>query len=778
MIFIHSTNGGTLESTWNSYNDNADGSGTSAQFIVGPDGTIWQTVEMYSSMAEYAKANDPYNNRSIAIALVHNSMEFSGKEEVPSAQYNATLQLVQYLMKQYQIPLGEHEADWVSERCLSSDSAMTPGVYGHYQIGDCAGVDQDPGQEMFTAFRADLRTSSQNPNTGGTGSGGRMVPYDTYARPYSWPTTGRILQPYGFTEEAQSLGQRFPGIYPIGDPGVIFSTTNHTEPPLDPAIAKYINPNIDIAPADDTASARAVYATQAGWLTFAGWAGPEKGYTIQLESDIEGDGQADLATRYMRLQPPEDGFFAPDIPEYYPDVAPIENPTEQNPRSLEDTVPPVYTIEAEHMKIADTTRAEATTDSLASAGAAMRLTDSTSISQSVERKADQIMISAKVTKCFIPLPEGVKMSLYVDGNLVSSANVASNIWQTYTFEPDALDGSKHDIKITYDKPLLSCSQLWIDTVNFVVVNPNTPTVERVSEVAIEAESLNPLTDEGKAPTIKESADTSDGKYVAFTSNGRLEGEINSPDSNYFSIRARADLCGEEVPVLTISLNDKKLLDLGVNQSSWMEYSTDIPSAGTADSAPTDGEATSATHKLAIEFANDEFQLGRCDRNVYVDVLSFINYQTTQTTYSETSLIGKTKYVAFNQLLGYVSSSRGTDAEWAAASTSLRLDKDIQAGELERLKQAFAGGVPNSNQTYLSYRIMYNNPNMSTFPPPTEVDRFINAKVDNPYIVETDDNTVAGNLKTIFDEPQSPMFFFCAIRQRGDNVKCIYEPNPY
>src|SRR5690606_6357649 len=107
-----------------------------------------------------------------------------------------------------------------------------------------------------------------------------------------------------------------------------------------------------------------------------------------------------------------------------------------------------------------------------------------------------------------------------------------------------------------------------------------------------------------------------------------------------------------------------------------------------------------------------------------------------------------------------------------------LDETSTPEDVEAAKQAFYSRIPNANQTYLSYRIMYNNPNFTTFPPPTERDLFINAKVDDPYIVETDDNKVAGSLKTVYDEPQSPMFFFCALRQRGDNVRCIFEATPY
>jgi hypothetical protein len=145
----------------------------------------------------------------------------------------------------------------------------------------------------------------------------------------------------------------------------------------------------------------------------------------------------------------------------------------------------------------------------------------------------------------------------------------------------------------------------------------------------------------------------------------------------------------------------------------------------------------------------------CDRNLVVDYIQLQQNQTTQAPKNRESLIGKTKYVAFNQLLGYVSASRGSDAP---------LGTDMSK-------------VPDANQTFLSYRIMYNNPNVTTFPVPSDPDSFINARVDNPYIIETPDNTTAGSLRDITTTPNAPMYFFCAHRTKGNNVKCIYYPNP-
>ncbi len=942
LIFLHATAGGDLDSNWEYFNSGSDGDQTNAHFIVGKDGTIYQTVELYQSVAEYAITNTPYNYRSIGIEMVHQRMEFTGKDEIPVAQYEATLKLVSFLISQYGIPMGEHQYDWMSDTNFDPNPEFTPGVYSHYQIGPAA--HKDIGKEAFRAFRQDLQATTPGSSPTAGGGGGRMVPYDKYARPYSWPMTGSILQNYGFTEQAQSLGVRFPGLYPLGDPNVVFSVTNHTEPPLDPQTAKYINPNIDIQPDGNSAGSRAVYATHAGWLTFADWAGPEKGYTIQIESDVEGDGQADLSTRYMRLQAPQSGYFAPDIALFKPsnlntlptvnglcttpanndwansnrwdeqikqaialvktlenvevpcnlvkavmrqesggiehdrnaegymglmqvgtssatagasncdwarfnvattqgnitcgiqqiardyaacnnsydgailkyfagkcDGASVvdssgvsgsdylkavkqnldylnsqtaqtpppasdtsQNPTGQNPVSTEVKIPPIKTIEAEHMKISQSgSPSGSQADGSASLGQALRLGDAATAASTNRNKADRLGIAVKQIKGPTCIADS-QLIVLINNQEIERLTVSSTIYKTYYIQPSGLDGSEHTISLQFANPsLLTCQrQLWIDTINYIVTNPNTPTVETISDITIEAEDLADVTEGDKKTTIITDNQASQNKYVAFTSNGRIEKEISIPDSNYIGVRARGDVCGEEVsPIITIKLDDQEVFTVGLNRPGWTEFSTDLklPTSAT----PSDTEAPTSdekTYLLSIEFTNDQDRTVLCDINAYVDLVRFVKYETSQSTASTTSLIGKTKYVAYNQLIGYVSSSRGTSSE----RSEYKFDPQ-QSQQTDYYNTV--GQVPNPSQTYLSYRIMYNNPNLTTFPQPDQADAFINAKVDNPYIVETDNNTVAGSLKTSFQEPLSPMYFFCALRTAGNSVKCINTPNP-
>jgi hypothetical protein len=188
-----------------------------------------------------------------------------------------------------------------------------------------------------------------------------------------------------------------------------------------------------------------------------------------------------------------------------------------------------------------------------------------------------------------------------------------------------------------------------------------------------------------------------------------------------------------------------VLEVDVDSEAWLDYSTQLNLA----------DASKEQHDIEVIFTNDKFSNPFCDRNLEVDVLTVQNNSVSQTTNNANSLIGKTKYVGFNQLLGYVSTARDRE----------RAGSDISQ-------------IPNANQTYLSYRIMFNNPNFTTFPLPDQPDTFINARVDNPYIIETPDNTVAGSLKVAWQDFNAPMWFFCALRVTGNSVLCVDAPNPY
>jgi hypothetical protein len=910
VIFMHATDSGTigtLDSNWDYFNAGAEGNHTNAQFIIGTDGKIYQTVELYPSVSEFAVTNDPFNGRSIGIEMV-GPLEFANKAAMPAAQYSAALSLVQFLMKQYAIPVGEREYDWTS---CDAQSPLKTGLYGHYQI--CGTTHTDPGQGWFKDFRADIKSGATGTTTASNPSlpGGRWVPYDAYARPFSWPVNGTIIQDYGITEQAQNLGIRYPGLYPKGDPGVIFSTTNHSEPPANAANDRFINPNIDIKPRGTDTLSRAVYSTQAGWITYADWAGENKGYTIQIESDVDGDGQADLATRYMRLQAPEGGFFAPDIASFHPltttsqletstgtcsdpatndwkavngwddiiikglaaitakekvapscnlvkammqlesggdpsvsepqgyfglmqvgngsncdhaeydittnlgnvtcgiqhltrdyktacnqswdgailafftgqcdgnnnacdqyncandylrivkanlafldstasKVAPPNVPapsTQTSPASTTSPVvplPPPFILEAESME--HDTKASQITDATASGGLAFKLFAESALTKEITIKADQIVVRAKGDQC----GGAPTMVLKADGQEFARFDVGTTDWANFTANAP-FDGGNHQYSISFinDFQILAglvCDRnLYVDSSKLMVINPNTATTKTLSEKIIEAESLmQRSTPFDSLPVDKtDSTNPSGGKFVHMVDNSTIADKVTIKKGNWLVVRARGTSCNG-APHMVVKVDNTIVLEVDVANQDWTDYSTLL------------ALSTSQTneHQLAITFSNDLYQGPWCDRNLDVDVIKVQDNTVSQTTNNSNTLIGKTKYVGYNQLIGYVSVAR--DREKPGINVA---------------------AVPNSNQTYLSYRILYNNPNFTTFPLPDSPDSFINARVDNPYITETTDNTTAGNLKTAFNHIQDPMWFFCALRTSGNSVLCIDAPNP-
>ncbi len=136
--------------------------------------------------------------------------------------------------------------------------------------------------------------------------GGRIT--DDEARPFGWPASGEIKQNWGNTGQAQAEG-----VY-RSTPGQLYtdylSCPNEGKTYPDdgrPRAGDFLHPGIDIqAPAGEVQHL-AVYTTHAGFVTFAGDAGslgyPEKGFMVQVESDVDKDNMPDFITRYEHLAP-------------------------------------------------------------------------------------------------------------------------------------------------------------------------------------------------------------------------------------------------------------------------------------------------------------------------------------------------------------------------------------------------------------------------------------------------------------------------------------------
>ena len=133
--------------------------------------------------------------------------------------------------------------------------------------------------------------------------GGKII--DDEARPFGWPANGTIKQSWGLTGLAQEQGARRSTIGQLYTDYLYCPNKGATYPQGRTRAGDWLHPGIDIKPAENQTKPLGVYATQAGWLTFAGTnpAYPEKGVTVQVESDVNQDNLPDFATRYEHLFP-------------------------------------------------------------------------------------------------------------------------------------------------------------------------------------------------------------------------------------------------------------------------------------------------------------------------------------------------------------------------------------------------------------------------------------------------------------------------------------------
>ncbi|MCA9397595.1 hypothetical protein KC573_02095, partial [candidate division WWE3 bacterium] len=198
------------------------------------------------------------------------------------------------------------------------------------------------GNECFSHFRdvsnlggCGYNASSNNTIIGpieyeiayGEGSASRSVvrisipvgnPVDDQAVPFGWPTTGRIAENWGLTGEAQeAAGYRNLFGQARGEHAeYLYCPADGDTYPLDgrPRAGDSLHPGIDIEPATATVRPPNVYTTHAGYVTFAGYdpAYPDKGYTVQVESDVNRDKVPDVYTRYTHLLPGSITFDAVD----------------------------------------------------------------------------------------------------------------------------------------------------------------------------------------------------------------------------------------------------------------------------------------------------------------------------------------------------------------------------------------------------------------------------------------------------------------------------------
>lgn len=156
-IVLHITAGILgAEDIYQYFSSGANGNGVGSHFMVASDGKVLQMVEMFQDKVEVAYAVANYGDH-ISIEIGRRTV-FSGKDDVPPAQHQATVNLVRALVRQYNIPLGNLEYTWTS--ATNGPDQIAQGILGHYQLNPY-GIDKrtDPGAGYLRDIREELRNS-------------------------------------------------------------------------------------------------------------------------------------------------------------------------------------------------------------------------------------------------------------------------------------------------------------------------------------------------------------------------------------------------------------------------------------------------------------------------------------------------------------------------------------------------------------------------------------------------------------------------------------------
>lgn len=149
-----------------------------------------------------------------------------------------------------------------------------------------------------------------------------------------------------------------------------------------------------------------------------------------------------------------------------------------------------------------------------------------------------------------------------------------------------------------------------------------PVAALASETTIEAESMA-LEDSGVH--VFSDATASGGKALNFTSDDTATTTVTTGSASTLTLTARGDQC-EGAPEAVVTIDGATLLRVLVPATSiWTQYSAAVNIAA-------------GTHTIVVEYDNDLYVAGVCDRNLRVDKLTLSGSSTVQPPAAPTGLV--------------------------------------------------------------------------------------------------------------------------------------------
>jgi len=189
----------------------------------------------------------------------------------------------------------------------------------------------------------------------------------------------------------------------------------------------------------------------------------------------------------------------------------------------------------------------------------------------------------------------------VDGRPVLSVDVTSRVWTDYRAMVP-LERGRHQFEVSFPNDLWlppDCDRnLYVDRVAFLPARPP-------GDGGIEGEDL----DLPPRSFLVDDPTASAGRALAMDAVATAAGEVLlSRPAGRLLVRARGDQC-HGPPTLVVTVDQIQRLSVDVSATTWSDYSAPV-------------RLDPGLHEIAVTFPNDFFLSGSCDRNVYVDRLSF------------------------------------------------------------------------------------------------------------------------------------------------------------
>jgi len=246
------------------------------------------------------------------------------------------------------------------------------------------------------------------------------------------------------------------------------------------------------------------------------------------------------------------------------------------------------------------------TDSSAVGGKALIIWSNGTATGSISGAADTVSVRARGDQC----GGAPQMTVTVDGRQVLSVAVPATMWTDYA-APAALATGTHQLAIAFtnDYSSSSCDRnLYVDQVTLSQVAPPPPAAG-----GVEAETMSLPAASGH---VTSDTTASGGRSMLIWSNDSATTTVTLPTATTVTVRARGDQCGG-APQLAVTVDGRPVLSAAVPATTWSDYTA--PAAVSAGS-----------HAVAVSFTNDYLD-SSCDRNLYVDRLTFSSTAPTPTS---------------------------------------------------------------------------------------------------------------------------------------------------